>query len=226
MPPRIPPFERNVCGAVRRPKRCRHVRAGWLLASLLPLLFPPRSQSQLAANGFTVTNAEFRIYAPGTFDEIAVCRVEKVFTSHRKLGFFYVQVLPILVVQGVKLELVDRTNSGAWTETFRPGWLPEHQNSAIEWRDLSVSVRRENPPVLRAARAQLAAGGGKVCTLENVTMAAAGQTWHAARAELRDEAGRPRVVWRADGGEQRWDLLTGKIISNNQELAEITKGTK
>ena len=52
--------------------------------------------------GFGWQNLEFRTYAPNSIREIADCKVETIFLDHRKLGFFRVKLLPVLVVQGVR----------------------------------------------------------------------------------------------------------------------------
>ena len=194
------------------------------LALALLSVGPQRSFGQAIGRDFTSENAEFRIYVPGSFQEIAVCKVEKIFMDHRKLGFFHVQLLPQLVVQGVRLGLADVKPDGGWAEGFRPGWLPATKHDAVEWRDMSVTIQKENAPRLHADRAHPATGGSTtICTFENITLEAGGVTWRAARAELCNEAGRPRVVWHADGGERHWDLFSGEMISNNQELTKVEK---
>jgi len=193
-----------------RPPQNRQ-RLAWLV---LPLLLAGAPLPALDfSREFSSQNAEFTIYAPGTFREIAVCRTEKIFTDHRKLGFFRVKLLPLLVAQGVRLEFAGEKPDGHWTESFQAGWLPDIKHSAVEWRDVEVSLQRENAPHLRAVRARPAAGGTPVvCTLEKVTLEAGGTKWQTPQAELRNEDGRPRVVW-ADGAVVRhWDLFSGETV--------------
>ena len=55
-----------------------------------------------------------------------------------------------------------------------------------------------------------------VCVFKNVTVEANGVKWQMSRAELRNEGGHPRVVWKAGGGEQCMDLFSGEIFNNSK----------
>ena len=92
--------------------------------------------------GFGWQNLEFRTYAPNSIREIADCKVEKIFLDHRKLGFFRVKLLPVLVVQGVRLEFADANPTNEWAESFQSDWLPEVKRSAVEWRDVSMAFKK------------------------------------------------------------------------------------
>src|SRR5580658_1408726 len=76
------------------------------------------------ADDYSLTGGEFAIYAHDSIQQIADCKVDRVFTDHRRFGFFHVQLLPLLVVQGVRLELADQTADGGWADSFKSDWLP------------------------------------------------------------------------------------------------------
>ena len=59
-------------------------------------------------------------------------------------------------------------------------------------------------------------GRPTVCVFKNVTVEANGVKWQMPRAELRNEDGSPRVVWKAGGGERRLDLFSGEIFNNSK----------
>jgi len=188
---------------------------GFLLAAArAPALEFPRE--------FILENAEFAIYAPGTLKEIAVCRTEKIFTDHRKFLFFRVKLLPLLVVQGVRLEFAGENPDHNWTESFLGGWLPDIKRSAVEWRDVDITSQRKTAPRLHADQVWPATGGAApVCTLENVTLEAGGAKWRMAKAELREEGGRPRVVWTDGGTVRHEDLFSGEMVETQKSKGPI-----
>lgn len=192
--------------------------AVWLACFLIFLLTTPcPAQGGDWLQGIPWRNVEFTTYARGTGREIATCKVEKVFTDHRKLGFFRVRLLPVLVIQGVRLKLAAPDTGADWTHGFQPDWLPGVNSDAVEWRDVSVVFEATNAPVLRAERAFPSPGvGATVCKFKNVTVQVRGQTWHVPEADLRNENGQPCAIWSDGGGERRLDLLNGEISETHQ----------
>ncbi len=193
------------------------------------LFFSVGSQSSPGAS-FSISpelnleSSEFRIYEPGSTREICSCQADKVFTDHRRFGFFHLQALPLLVAQGVHLNLADDVSGGDWAQSFQTEWIPLVKHQAMEWRNVTITVQKKKDLRLHVERLRPAASGGAVvCLLENVTVEAGGTTMRVARAELCNEDGRPRVVWRADGEAQHWDLLTGEIVSKNQTKVKDNK---
>jgi hypothetical protein len=189
--------------------------ASWTLVLSFVLTEPVFGQD--LPGGFDWPNAEFTTYARGSVREIADCKVERVFTGHRKVGFFRVRLLPVLVVQGVRLEFTDAAFSADWARGFRPDWLPLVKRGDVEWRDVTVTFKKGNAPRLHANQAFPRTGGGAtICEFKDVTLEAGGKTWQLPRAELRDEDGLPFAVWRSGGAERRMDLISGKITDNKQ----------
>ena len=188
--------------------------AGLILAVLL--VWAGRALGGDFPPGFNPENFEVRTYAPNSTREIADCKVEKIFLDHRSLGFFKVKLLPVLVVQGVRVEFSDTNPTNEWAKTFQSDWLPKVDRRGVEWRDVGVGSQKAGAPSLHAASAEPAAAGKPtVCVFKDVTLEASGQKWWVSQAELRSEEGRPRVVWKAGGGERRMDLFTGEIYGNS-----------
>jgi hypothetical protein len=75
--------------------------AGWVKGEDFPI-------------AFAWQNLEFTTYAPNSIREIASFKVGKVFLDHRKLGFFRVKLLPVLIVQSVRLEYADVNPTNEW----------------------------------------------------------------------------------------------------------------
>jgi hypothetical protein len=194
---------------------CEGTRWPWLIPVIL-LALAGRASGEDLSLGFGWQNLEFRTYASNSIQEIADCKVEKIFLDHRKLGFFRVNLLPVLVVQGVRLEFAGTNPTNEWTETFQSDWLPKVKRGAVEWRDVTIGSQKDGAPRLHASGAQPAAGTPTICVFRDVTVEANGAKWQMSRAELRNEDGRPRVVWKTGGGERRLDLFSGEIFNNSK----------
>lgn len=191
-------------------------RFGAGLALAILLTAASRAQGEEIPIGFAWRNLEFTTYAPNSIREIADCKIEKIFLDHRKMGFFRVKLLPVLVVQGVRLELAGADPTNTWAEGFQSDWLPDVKRSAVEWRDVSLAFKKEKADAsrLHANRAQPAAGGSPaICSFNDVTLEANGMKWRMAQADLRNENGRPVLVWQDGGGVRRMDLFTGELLS-------------
>jgi hypothetical protein len=200
------------------PDRCfsrTGTRRRWLIPVVLLVLAGRVSGEDLSFD-FGWQNLEFRTYASNSIQEIADCKVEKIFLDHRELGFFRVKLLPVLVVQGVRLEFAGTNPTNEWAETFQSDWLPKVKRSAVEWRDVDIGSQKAGAPRLHAGRAQPAAGSPTVCVFKDVMVEANGVKWQLPRVELRNEDGCPRLVWKASGGERRLDLFSGEIFNNSK----------
>ena len=199
-------------GADRRCSR-ESPRWLWLIPTILLALAGRASGGDVSLD-FGWQNLEFRTYASNSIQEIAECKVEKIFLDHRRLGFFRVNLLPVLVVQGVRLEFAGINPTNEWAETFQSDWLPRVKHSAVEWRDVDISSQKAGAPRLHAGEAQPAGGTPTVCVFKDVTVEANGAKWQLPRAELRNVDARPCVVWQTGGGERRLDLFSGEMTDN------------
>ena len=56
------------------------------------------------AGSLQASNVENVIYGDDFFKPVAAVKIERIFTDHRRLGFFHIQLLPVLVAEGVHLE--------------------------------------------------------------------------------------------------------------------------
>jgi hypothetical protein len=171
---------------------------------------------------FAWQDLEFKTYAPNSIREIADCKVGKVFLDHRKIGFFRVKLLPVLVVQGVRLEFGEPAPTNEWAQSFQSDWLPKAGQGSVEWRDVSIGSRSQGSPRLHAGVAQLTAGGATaIGEFRDVVLEANGVTARMKQAQLRNENGRPLVVWQVGDSERRMDLFSGELVNNPE-----SKGAK
>jgi hypothetical protein len=189
-----------------------HFSFGVRLLTLLGFCLAVPVNGQEILPNFSSQNVESRIFARESNLEIAAFRIKKIFPDHRKFGFFRVQLFPMLVAEGVRLELSTNVLGDDWTEGFQCSWLPDSRRHTVEWRDVEITIKTPNPPRLCARQAQLAKPDLRViCSLKDVTLEVGEAKWQVARAKLCNEKGRPCVIWADDAGNHHWDLFSGEM---------------
>lgn len=174
----------------------------------------------LPAAGFSgslqTSNIESVIYGSDFFKPVAALKIERIYTDHRRLGFFHVKLLPVLVADGVHLEFAQARPQTNWLDGFRFDPAPAVDRSAVEWRDFSVSFAQEKSPRLRANRVHPTVNANFiVCRLEGVTVQAGAEQFNVPKAELRAEGQSGQVVWTQSNIVIQWDLFTGQCLTNS-----------
>jgi hypothetical protein len=185
---------------------------GALLAGLLPLNSPAAGQTA----HFEAHDVEIRVFPENSIEQIAVCKIDSVFTEHRKIGFFRIKLLPMLVVQGVRLEFNQAGLGTNWLEGLQFDPAPGVRRSAVEWRDFTVFFPQEKLPRLRAERVYPPINAATPAyRLEGVTVQSGGEQFNVPRAELRAEGQSGQVVWTCSNRVVQCDLFTGQCITNS-----------
>ncbi len=157
-------------------------------------------------------NVTVAIYPDDSLESVAVLKVERVYTDHRHVGFFSVKLLPVLVAQGVRLEMTSSTPNTNWLASFHANLLPSARSGSIEWRNCSLWFPHETSSRLEVARLTVnSTAGREFCTLEDVTLQTVSGPLKLPRAKLALN-GRPgQVVWQQDGSVVQWDLFSQKL---------------
>jgi len=186
----------------------------------LAVVFPARS-SRAADLGqaFEARKVTVAIYADGFSDQAAVLKVDRIFTDRRRLGFFRVKLLPVLVAQGVHVELSQSTPNTNWLTSFRVKLTPLTRNRVLEWRDVTVRLPQDTQPRLRAGRLFLPENESEeFCRLEGVTFQTETGEVKVPRARLLLTAPSGRLIWEADGSTVEWNLFTGSLFSEKTKI--------
>lgn len=182
-----------------------------LAVSFLPLCVPAAGLS----GSLQASNLESVIYGDDFFKPVAALKIGRIFTDHRRLGFFHIKLLPVLVAEGVHLEFPQTSPQTNWLEGFRFDPAPSVSRSAVEWRDFSVSIAQEKLPRLQADRVHPTVNASSiVCQLEGVTVQAGLERLKVPKAELRAEGQSGQVVWTRSHQVVQWDLFTGQCKTN------------
>ena len=163
---------------------------------------------------FEARKVTFAIYSDGFSDQAAILKVDRIFTDRRRLGFFRVKLLPVLVAQGVHFELTQPTPNTNWLTGFRVRLAPFARSRVLEWRDVTVRLPQDTRPRLQAGRLFPPANdSAEFCQLEGVTLQTDTGELKVPRAKLLLTGPPGRLVWEADGTAVRWNLFTGSLFS-------------
>jgi len=168
------------------------------------------------------SNVESVIYGDDFFKPVAALKIDSVFTDHRRLGFFHIKLLPVLVAQGVRLEFAQTGPPTNWLAGLQFDPAPGVRRGAVEWRDFTVFFPQEKLPRLRANQVYPPiSAAATVYRLEGVTIRSGGEQFAVPRAELRAEGQSGLVVWTRPNEVIQWDLFTGQFTTNT-----IKQGTQ
>jgi len=164
-------------------------------------------------------NVTLAIYSDDSSALVAVLKVGRVFNENRRLGFFRVKLLPVLVAQGVRLEFTESTPNTNWPASFRANPAPlARPGTSLEWRDVSVRFPQDAHPRLQAGQLHPPTRtDAETCLLENVTLQTDTGALIVPRARLLLKGLAGRVVWESQGAIQQWDLFTRSLISEESK---------
>jgi hypothetical protein len=99
-------------------------RLALVFCTLILTFHPAHCLAAGPSASFATSNLEIRLYPQNSLVPDAVWKIDRIAPDHKRIGFFHVQLLPMLVVQGIGLEFT-RTNPPAnWLEGFRCEWVP------------------------------------------------------------------------------------------------------
>jgi len=182
-----------------------------LAAGFLPVSVPAAG----LPGSLQASNVESVIYGADLFKPVATLKIERVFTDHRRLGFFHVKLLPVLVAEGVRLEFVQAGPQTNWLEDLQFDPAPGVRHRAVEWRHFTVFFPQEKLPRLQAGQVYPPANAAStVYQLEGVTIRSGSEPFNVPRAELRAEGRSGQVVWTHSNLVIQWDLFTGQCTTN------------
>jgi hypothetical protein len=178
--------------------------------------FLPRVGQAEKIRGVDARHVTVGIYSGDSSTQVAVLKVGKVFIENRRLGFFRVKLLPMVVVQGVSLEFTESAPNTNWPTGFRANPVPlAPPGTSVEWRDVSVRFAQDAHPRLRAALLRPPTkSDAESCLLEDVTLQTDAGALNVSQATLLLKGLTGQVVWESQGAVQRWDLFTRSLISD------------
>ena len=133
----------------------------------------------------SIEGSEITVYDKGSAKAIVNCTVNRIFIDHRKFGFFQIRLFPILVAQGVQIQVESTNLDQSWFSDLEANIVPQVVRHAIEWRDVTISAKDPDQLQLHAGTLRLANNGGKpVCALENAKFTSKDRIIEFYKAEL------------------------------------------
>ena len=172
-------------------------------------------------------NLKLAIYPKGATDQAATISVYRIYKERRTAGFFKVRLLPLVVVQGVRLDIPNSDARTNWSSAFLTRLVPlKNPGNAIEWRGLSVYLQSESTPRLQAQRLFFPDGlQSRICDMKDVTLQTdeGPKKLREAQLQLQEHAG--RISWGTSDSPMEWDLFTLKQ-TETQPNPPTQKGTQ
>lgn len=210
--------------AGRKPKCLGPLGRCWLLLCVAGAgLWPGRCQAAAALRLSEGRNVKVAVYAKGSLTPAATIEANRVFTDHRRMGFFKVRLIPLVVAEGVRLGIAPAAANTDWPASIRLKLAPfARAGSQMECHDLKVCLLPETEPRLQSRQLLLPANAqGAYCVLEGVTLRTGGDLLRLPRARLLLERHPGRVVWEEQGATVQWDLLTANVI--HHEINQVNQ---
>ncbi len=182
---------------------------------LMVVLLPATGAAAGLSGSSRARDVEIPVFSGTASGPIAIWKIENVFTAHRRIGFFQVKLMPMLVAEKVRLVFTQAKPQATWPEAFHFKLLSPAGGNAVEWRDFSVFIPGQDVPRLRAERGYPAVNAGAtICRLEGVTLQVGSGQLKVPRAELRATGETGQVVWRTAAANIAWDLFTRQCTTN------------
>ncbi len=161
---------------------------------------------------YKANNVTLPLYSDDFSRLLGVIKADRIYLDERKLGFFRVKLLPILVVQDVRISMSDSLYATNLLSAFKSNVAPMAKRGPVEWRDVSVSVDGERAPRLRAARVTPPTAGSDFCAVEGATIQCGTETVVLHHAKLLLQANRAQLSWEERGSKRYWDFITAQPL--------------
>ena len=186
-----------------------------ILGICLAAGFSLQARAANLVSSFEARDVTMPVYFDLSDNPGAVWRVGHVFEDHRRLGFFRVRLLPVLVADNISLECLQTNASLDWVKIFHSLPAEVTQKNGTEWRDFKLAFAGETSPCLQASRVNVKNDGSVIiCRLEGMTLRTDTGTVSVPLAELHAEAHAARVTWQSAGRNNQWDLASGHTTTN------------
>ncbi|MDB6033520.1 MAG: hypothetical protein JWM16_3858 [Verrucomicrobiales bacterium] len=173
------------------------------ITAVLAGLLVPSGRTVPQVDPDTVQNIAIPYYAKGQSAPAAVVRIHRLFTDYQRRGFFRIGLLPTLVAEGVKVEVLDPTQVLAALEAAHKWLKPAAVGKALEWRYVEFVFPDAKRPRLEAAKVNPAVDGAWRLT--------EGVTFRSGTNETREAAAVLQVTGTRAGELQWGSAPTGSL---------------
>lgn len=151
--------ERSDCGARMAAASSPHRRVyRFIVYALLGAGLLAVASLNAKAAGFSLNNARgvvIPIYATGYDGAVAAMRLDRVAQEQRRLGFFRIRALPVLVIYQARLEVRQTAAASQAISNFCEHLKQLGQRDAVEVRGFQLTLPAEKAPRLEARHVSL-----------------------------------------------------------------------
>jgi hypothetical protein len=132
---------------------CPEARAAVRAALILLLALTP-SRERAEASPKTVAKGVLgpMFLSDDSLTPSAILRIERIFTDHQRKGFFKIGILPMLIAEGVVLDVEKPAKLQESLERIPPSMKRNHASGTIELRRVTIQLRSEPQASLRVGR--------------------------------------------------------------------------
>lgn len=184
----------------------------WWLAVALAML---GASGIAGAAKLKARQAVMPIFVTGHSNAAAVLRVGRFFTDHRRMGFFRVQLLPLFVAEGVRLELGEAARASNSLADLPSSLERVSGKTPVELRSFKIALAGEKDSCVEARRGRLASAGGvPTLVLEDATVTVSNVPVRVRRAGMPLTNGPIHLAWERDGAALRFDPFTRTLTTN------------
>jgi hypothetical protein len=183
------------------------------MTAVLAGLFVPSARTLPQVDSGVVQNIAIPYYSKGQSAPSAVVRINRLFTDYQRRGFFRIGLLPTLVADGVKVEVLDQTQVLDALESAHKWLKPAAVGKTLEWRQVEFVFPDAKRPRLEAAKVNPAADGAWRLT-EGVTFRSGTNETRQAAAVLQVTGSR--------AGELQWGSPSGSGLNLLETFTDNT----
>jgi hypothetical protein len=130
---------------------CASAALGWMLFS--------GGTASFGIESATLQQVTIPCYAQGKSSPAAVVHIKTLFTDYQRRGFFRIGLLPLLVAEDVRIEVLQPEETATALQGAKKWLNPGTARKALEWRRVQFIFPNETTPRLEAGRVQLSEDG-------------------------------------------------------------------
>ena len=204
-------------GTVRQQHLARRVLVwgcGVVVVGLMLLPWP--LSAQITAKGMVIP-----LFVGSESKPTALVRVKELRNDYRRVGFFRIGAMPLVVLDGLTIELKHTKNLSASLKEIHKGVLINKHPSLLEARDVQVLIMAESAPRLQA-RTMRFVDAGQWRLFDGVLFAGSNQPVHFSEGTLQLHGPSPgRFTYKAGGMAEELELLSDLLTPSADESKSL-----